>query len=132
MKFDFDKIVDRKHTNSLKWDVKDGELPLWVADMDFETAPCVKNALEKRVSNGIFGYSIVPEELKNSYINWWNHQHGLEILPECIIFCTGVVPAISVTILRSVPQSQFITEDFPAFGRPSRTVRMPSRMILPF
>ena len=54
MKFDFDKIVDRKHTNSLKWDVKDGELPLWVADMDFETAPCVKNALEKRVSNGIF------------------------------------------------------------------------------
>lgn len=95
MKFDFDKIVDRKHTNSLKWDVKDGELPLWVADMDFETAPCVKNALEKRVSNGIFGYSIVPEELKNSYINWWNHQHGLEILPECIILCTGVVPAIS-------------------------------------
>lgn len=95
MKFDFDRIVDRKNTNSLKWDVKNGELPLWVADMDFETAPCVRKAIEKRVSNGIFGYSIVPDEWKNSYIGWWNRRHKLEILPECLIFCTGIVPAIS-------------------------------------
>lgn len=95
MKFDFDRIVDRKNSNSLKWDVKNGELPLWVADMDFETAPCIKKALEKRVSNGIFGYSIVPEEWKNSYIGWWKRRHELEISPECLIFCTGVVPAIS-------------------------------------
>lgn len=95
MKFDFDRIVDRKNSNSLKWDVKNGELPLWVADMDFETAPCIKKALEKRVSNGIFGYSIVPEEWKNSYIGWWKRRHKLEISPECLIFCTGIVPAIS-------------------------------------
>lgn len=95
MKFDFDRIVDRKNSNSLKWDVKNGELPLWVADMDFETAPCIKKALEKRISNGIFGYSIVPEEWKNSYIGWWKRRHKLEISPECLIFCTGVVPAIS-------------------------------------
>lgn len=95
MKFDFDRIVDRKNSNSLKWDVKNGELPLWVADMDFETAPCIKKAIEKRVSNGIFGYSIVPEEWKNSYIGWWKRRHKLEISPECLVFCTGVVPAIS-------------------------------------
>lgn len=95
MKFDFDKIVDRKHTNSLKWDVNPGELPLWVADMDFETAPCIKEAIEKRAANGIFGYSIVPDEWKISCMNWWKRRHGLEILPECIIFCTGIVPAIS-------------------------------------
>lgn len=95
MKFDFNKIVDRKNTNSLKWDVKNNELPLWVADMDFETAPCVKSAIEKRVANGIFGYSIVPDKLKDSYIRWWKHRHNLEISTDSIIFCTGVVPAIS-------------------------------------
>lgn len=95
MKFNFDNIVDRKNTNSLKWDVKNGELPLWVADMDFETAPCVKNAIEKRVANGIFGYSIVPDELKNSYIGWWKRRHNLEISTDSIIFCTGIVPSIS-------------------------------------
>ena len=95
MKFNFDNIVDRKNTNSLKWDVKNGELPLWVADMDFETAPCVKNAIEKRVANGIFGYSIVPDELKNSYIGWWTRRHNLEISIDSIIFCTGIVPSIS-------------------------------------
>lgn len=95
MKYDFDKLVDRKHTNSLKWDVKPGELPLWVADMDFETAPCVKEALENRVKNGVFGYSIIPDEWSQSYIDWWKRRYNLEILPSCLIFCTGVVPAIS-------------------------------------
>ena len=55
--FDFDEIVDRSGTNSIKWDIKEGELPMWVADMDFKTAPPVIDALKKRVDHGIFGYS---------------------------------------------------------------------------
>ena len=54
MKFDFDEINDRSGTYSLKWDIKDGELPMWVADMDFKTAPCITSAIEQRAKHGIF------------------------------------------------------------------------------
>ena len=64
--FDFDKIVDRRESNSYKWDIADGELPMWVADMDFETAPAIKKALQTRVNHGIFGYNIVPDSWKNA------------------------------------------------------------------
>ena len=60
MLYDFDKPTDRRHSNSLKWDIAEGELPMWVADMDFETAPAVRKALEDRTAHGIFGYSTVP------------------------------------------------------------------------
>ena len=60
--FDFDKITDRSGTYSIKWKVPEGELPMWVADMDFETAPAIKEAIQKKVSHGILGYTYVPEE----------------------------------------------------------------------
>ncbi len=95
MKFDFDKTVDRRNTNSYKWNVEDGEIPLWVADMDFETAPCIKEALFKRVQHGVFGYSVVPEKMLDSYSSWWKRRHGFEIKKEWLVPCTGVVPALS-------------------------------------
>lgn len=95
MKWDFDRLVDRRNTGSLKWDVAEGELPMWVADMDFQTAPCVREALRARVEHGVFGYSIVPEEWYQAYIGWWRDRHGFTMEPEWLIFCTGVVPAIS-------------------------------------
>ena len=60
--FDFDRPTDRRGSYSYKWDVGENELPMWVADMDFETAPCVKNAIIKRAEHGIFGYSVTPDE----------------------------------------------------------------------
>ncbi len=63
-KFDFDTSVDRTGLFSLKWDVAEGELPMWVADMDFETAPAVKESLAERVANGTFGYTDIPTEWK--------------------------------------------------------------------
>ena len=95
MKWDFDRLVDRRNTGSLKWDVAEGELPMWVADMDFQTSPCVREALRARVEHGVFGYSIVPEEWYQAYIGWWRDRHGFTMEPEWLIFCTGVVPAIS-------------------------------------
>lgn len=95
MNWDFDRLVDRRNTGSLKWDVAEGELPMWVADMDFQTAPCVREALRARVEHGVFGYSIVPEEWYQAYIGWWRDRHGFTMEPEWLIFCTGVVPAIS-------------------------------------
>lgn len=62
MKYNFDEIIDRRGTNSYKWDLvkEEGVIPMWVADMDFQTAPCVIEALQKRVAHGIFGYPLFP------------------------------------------------------------------------
>ena len=93
--YDFDKTTDRTGTFSLKWDIKDNELPMWVADMDIETAPQIISAIQKRLDNGIFGYTIVPDEWYEAYISWWKRRHNLELQKERLMFCTGVIPAIS-------------------------------------
>lgn len=101
MSYDFDTPVDRRNTYSLKWDVKENELPMWVADMDFQTAPEVREAIQNRAAHGVFGYSIVPEEWYQAYIRWWESRHGFRMDAEWLIFCTGVVPAIS-SIVRKI------------------------------
>lgn len=95
MKYNFDEIIDRSGTNSLKWSVGKDELPMWVADMDFKTAPEVTAAIIKRAEHGVFGYNTVPDSWYSAYINWWKTRHGFEIEKDWLIFCTGVVPAIS-------------------------------------
>jgi len=101
MKYSFDEIIDRKNTNSLKWDVTEDELPMWVADMDFQTAPEVLEAIQKRAAHGIFGYSSVTEEWKQAIASWWENRHHFRMEKEWIVFCTGVVPAIS-SIVRKI------------------------------
>lgn len=100
MQFDFDRITDRRNTGSLKWDAAEAELPMWVADMDFQTAPAVLDALRHKIQNGIFGYSIVTEEWYQSIISWWNRRHGFRMQKEWLIFCTGVVPAVTCAVKR--------------------------------
>lgn len=95
MQYDFDKMTDRHNTGSMKWAVGEHELPMWVADMDFETAPVVKEALERRVSHGIFGYTEVTEEWYQAIISWWEKRHNFSIEKDWLIFSTGVVPSIS-------------------------------------
>ncbi len=99
-RFDFDKIVNRRGTMSDKWDSAKNErvIPLWVADMDFTTAPCIIEALEKRVEAGTFGYTLVPDEFYNATIDWFGSRHGLGLKREWIIYTSGVVPAISACI----------------------------------
>lgn len=95
LKYDFDTVNDRQNTNSLKWSVNDSELPMWVADMDFKTAPAVTEAILDRAKHGIFGYNIVPDEWYFAYMNRWKSRYNFEIKKEWLIFCTGVVPAVS-------------------------------------
>ncbi|MBQ7557184.1 MAG: cystathionine beta-lyase, partial [Lachnospiraceae bacterium] len=95
MRYDFDELTDRRQTLSLKWDVDPDEIPMWVADMDFPTAPCVREAIEKRAAHGIFGYCIVPDAWYSAYQTWWEKHHGLSIEKEWLIFTTGVIPAMS-------------------------------------
>ena len=95
MKYDFDQIIDRRETNSYKWNIKEDELPMWVADMDFAAAPAIVNAITKRTANGVFGYNIIPEAWFDSYAGWWKRRHQFEIQNSWLIFSTGVVPSIS-------------------------------------
>lgn len=100
MKFDFDTPVSRRDTNSYKWDTLDMEnvIPLWVADMDFKTAPCIIDALKRRVEHGIFGYTRVPDAYYAATIDWFRRRHNWDFSAEDIIYTSGVVPAVSAVI----------------------------------
>ncbi|ULT54520.1 pyridoxal phosphate-dependent aminotransferase [Neobacillus drentensis] len=95
MTFNFDKMTNRFNTNSYKWDVGYKELPMWVADMDFETSPAIVKAMQKRLNHHIFGYTSVPDDYYHAVAQWWEKRHQFPIEKEWIMFCTGVVPAIS-------------------------------------
>lgn len=98
MKYDFDTLVNRRNTNAMKWEVSAGELPMWVADMDFETAPEIKAAIEARAKHGVFGYTIVPDKWYTAYMDWWKSRHGFVMQKDWLIFSTGVVPTISSVV----------------------------------
>lgn len=100
MKYNFDEIIPRRGTNSYKWDsAGDADiLPMWVADMDFRTAPPVVEALRKRAEHGIFGYVRVPDAYYAAVTNWFARRHDWQIEKEWIIYTTGVVPALSAVI----------------------------------
>ncbi|MDE5840381.1 MAG: pyridoxal phosphate-dependent aminotransferase [Muribaculaceae bacterium] len=99
MTYDFDSIIPRRGTLSYKWDsAPEGVLPMWVADMDFKTAPAIIDALRRRVDNGIFGYTRVPDEYYDAVTSWFGRRHGWEIDREMMIYTSGVVPAISAII----------------------------------
>ena len=100
MKYDFDEIIPRRGTNSVKWDLATDErvLPMWVADMDFRTAPPVLDALERRLRHGVFGYTKVPDAYFEAVKGWFGKRHGFRIENEWILPTTGVIPALSVIL----------------------------------
>ena len=98
-KYNFDKPVNRRHTDSVKWDaIPEDALPFWVADMDFEAAPAIKKALAERVEHGVFGYTLVDDSYYDALISWFSRRHQWTIRREWVIYTTGVVPAISCAI----------------------------------
>ena len=101
MKYDFDQVIPRRHTNSVKWDeaAEEDVIPLWVADMDFPVLPQITEALHRRVDHGVFGYTHVPDSYYRSVIRWFKERHGMQgVDPADIIYTSGVVPAISAII----------------------------------
>ena len=100
MKYNFDELTDRRNTNSLKWDVGENELPMWVADMDFKTAPEIADSVIARAKSGIYGYQIVPDEWYKAVAGWWTRRHNFEVKEEWLCFCTGVIPAVTSAVKR--------------------------------
>ena len=104
MKYDFDKIVDRNGTESLKWvyprkvlKVEDA-IPMWVADMDFEAPPAVVEAIRRRAAHGIYGYPLVPPSFWQAAIDWLRRRHGWEIRKEWMAKTPGIVPALNYCV----------------------------------
>ena len=94
----FDLLPDRRDTGSVKWDVKENELPMWVADMDFKAAPAIIKALKSRVDSGVFGYFDLTDEWYEAYISFLKERHGIAVPKKALVFVTGIVPAISSAV----------------------------------
>ena len=114
--FDFDYNPERRGTNSYKWDIAENELPMWVADMDFETAPAVKKAVEERAKHGVYAYTIVPDEWYEAIIGWWKRRHSFLIDKSWLQFCTGIVPAISSIVKRVTNHGDNVAVLTPAYN----------------
>ncbi len=97
MKYDFDRVIDRHNTNSLKWNKYKGRdvLPLWVADMDFQAPPSVLQVLHKRVDHGVFGYSVPGEELVDAVVARLQARYRWSVKPSWIVWLPGLVPALN-------------------------------------
>ncbi|HET7299467.1 MAG TPA: aminotransferase class I/II-fold pyridoxal phosphate-dependent enzyme, partial [Oleiagrimonas sp.] len=102
--FDFDQLIDRGGTHSVKFDARtavfgDADVtPLWVADMDFAVAPCISEAVTARACHPVYGYTLVPDSLHQATIDWHAARHGWSIKRDDIMLTPGTLPALSVAI----------------------------------
>ena len=114
--FNFDKEINRRNTNAEKWKVEENELPMWVADMDFEAAPVIRKALETRFKHGVFGYSGITDDWYQAYIGWWKHRHNFTLQKDWLIFTTGVVPAISSMVRKLTTPAEKVLIQTPVYN----------------
>ena len=100
MAYNFDELIDRRGTGCVKWDEAPSAdvIPLWVADMDFQAAPAILEAVRRRMEHGVFGYTMIGDDYYEAVINWFQRRHGWTIHREEMLYTTGVVPAVSVAI----------------------------------
>ena len=98
MQYNFDQVIDRSNTGSIKWHYEDDTIPLWVADMDFKAAQPILDSITKVVDHGILGYTKQTDALYDAIINWHSSRYGLTLSKENILFSPGVVPSISLML----------------------------------
>src|SRR5699024_8013820 len=104
MKYNFDKVMNRKNTDSIKWDNlrevygRDDILPMWIADMDFKSADEIIDALRDRVDHGVFGYIKRSDSFYDSVINWVKKHFNWDIKKEWILFTPGVVTGFNIGV----------------------------------
>lgn len=118
MKYNFDELTERRNTACVKWDTDSDPdvLPLWVADMDFRTAPAITDALMRRAQTGIFGYVKVPDSYYDALCRWFDTRHGWQINRDLVIYTLGVVPAISAVIKALASPGDGVIIQTPAYN----------------
>jgi cystathionine beta-lyase len=121
MAFDFDKIVDRRGTNCLKYDfakergIQGDVLPMWVADMDFQTAPCILEKLEEVVRHGIFGYSEGKDAYFNAVAGWYEKHFGWKVQEDWLIKTPGVVFALAAAVCAYTKEGESVLLQQPVY-----------------
>lgn len=115
-KYNFDKPTDRRKFDTVKWDLPDGSLPMWVADMDFECAPKIREAIEARAAHGIFGYSETPMEYFNAVSDFFYRISGYRHDPESMVFATGVVAIISSCVRKLTTPAEKVLIQAPVYN----------------
>lgn len=118
MKYNFDEIVQRRGTDSLKWNSPEGNdvLPMWVADMDFQTLPEVIEALSNRAQQGIFGYNTIPDAFYEAIISWWQLKHNYNLKRDTILPTTGVISTLSAIIRVLTTDTDKVIVQTPAYN----------------
>ena len=114
--YNFDKLTDRRDTFSYKWDVAPGELPMWVADMDFEVAPPIAEAICRRAEHAIFGYSTTPDDFYQALSDFYGRRHGFKIPVDWLVYSNGVVAAIGSVIRRLTQPAESVLIQAPVYN----------------
>lgn len=135
MKYDFDTIIDRRHTDCLKWD--ENELiygtadlhPMWVADMDFKIPPQIMDAMRKRLEHGVFGYTFRGDAYHHSIVNWVGRRYHWNIEQSWISFSPGVVPALAMSVLGNTIPGDRVLIMTPVYGPFFSVVRNNGRIL---
>lgn len=121
MKYNFDEIIDRKNSDSVKWgnleaDYGDKDLlSMWIADMDFKSSPDIIEALKERVEHGVFGYNYIDDSFYEAIINWVKSRQNWDIKKEWIVFTPGVVPGLSISISRFTKEGEKVLVQPPVY-----------------
>ncbi len=126
MQYDFDKFIERKGTDSVKYDLngvifgKEELLPMWVADMDFEVPDFIREAITERAAHPVYGYTYRPRRFFETAANWISRRHGWEVSPDAFSFSPGIVPALNMIVMEfSAPGDRILVQPpvyFPFFN----------------
>jgi len=137
MKYNFDEIINRKHTKSIKYDFfnKTGKvgyntIPLWIADMDFRTPPCVQEAIIKRAQHGIFGYSATDDDYFMAVRDWFLRRHNWKVEPEWLIQTRGILSAVSIAIAALTKPGDAILLQYPSYHMFNMVIEKSKRKIV--
>jgi len=130
MQFDFDTVVNRDGLNTAKWDVEPGELPMWVADMDFVVAPCIVDAVQARAAQPCYGYNETSDTWRHAVADWWHQRHGWAMTTDEIQFCIGVVPAISSLVRTLSDEDTKVLIQTPVYNHFYSSIRNSDRVVV--
>lgn len=129
--FDFTTVPERRGSDSIKWSGPKSQLPMWIADMDFQTAPAVIDALQQKVATGIFGYEEPPRAYFQAVSDWYESRHHAPIPLAWQLFATGVIPALSASLRRVTNAGDSVVVQTPVYNMFFNAIENAGRHVLP-
>ncbi|MFY9214540.1 MAG: MalY/PatB family protein [Tissierellaceae bacterium] len=135
MKYNFDEVIDRRNTDSIKWNQLEetygveGLLPMWIADMDFKSSKEIIQAIKDRADHGVFGYIYKSDSFYDAIINWVKRRHGWEIKKEWILFVPGVVSGLNIGVRELIGENEKVLVQPPVYPPFFRVLENNNRVV---